>query len=376
MLDKLMAVEAKYDELLALLGDATVQADPPRYRTHAKALAEIESVVEKFREYKAVVVEITQAEELAAGDDAEMQALAQEELPGLKARAEALIAEIKILLIPKDPNDEKNVILEIRAGTGGDEAALFAADLFRMYSRYAERQGWKSRDRCRAARAASAGSRKSSRRSRGEACYSRLKYESGVHRVQRVPATEASGRIHTSDGDRGGAARGRGGRHPDRREGPADRHVLLERPGRPERQHDGLGRAHHAHADGPGRVAAGREVADQEQGEGDEGPARAALRDGAAAGSRTSIAKDRRSQVGTGDRSEKIRTYNFPQNRVTDHRINFTTHRLPDVLDGERGRTHRRGRHVLHGRAVEGSDGGRKLGARAKGQGLPRRSRP
>jgi len=197
MLDKLLSVESKYNELLTLLGDATVQADPSQYRTHAKALAEIEPIVEKFREYKAVVSEITQADELAAGDDADMRALAQEELPGLKARAESLLNEIKILLIPRDPNDEKNVVLEIRAGTGGDEAALFAADLFRMYTRYAERQGWRV-DVLSSNESGVGGLKEVIATIEGKGVYSRLKYESGVHRVQRVPATEASGRIHTS----------------------------------------------------------------------------------------------------------------------------------------------------------------------------------
>ena len=197
MLDKLLSVESKYQELMALLGDATVQADQSQYRVHAKALSEIEPIVEKFGEYKTVVSEITQAEELAASDDAEMQTLAQEELPGLKARAESLMSEMKILLVPKDPNDEKDVVLEIRAGTGGDEAALFAADLFRMYSRYAERQGWRV-DVLSSNENGVGGLKEVIATIEGKGVYRRLKYESGVHRVQRVPATEASGRIHTS----------------------------------------------------------------------------------------------------------------------------------------------------------------------------------
>src|ERR687891_2823786 len=143
MLDKLNSVEANYEELTSLLATPSVQSDSNEYRKHAKALAEIEPLVEKTREYKAVLKEIEQAEELMKSGDADMRELAEEELRGLKDRRDALIAEIKILLVPKDPNDQKNVVLEIRAGTGGDEAALFAADLFRMYSRYAERQGWK-----------------------------------------------------------------------------------------------------------------------------------------------------------------------------------------------------------------------------------------
>jgi peptide chain release factor 1 len=335
MLDKLIAVESKYNDLLALLGNAAVQADPPQYRTHAKALAEIEPIVEKFREYKAVVSEITQAEELAAGDDAEMHALAQEELPGLKSRAEALIAEIKILLIPKDPNDEKNVVLEIRAGTGGDEAALFAADLFRMYTRYAERQGWRV-DVLSSNENGVGGLKEVIATIEGKGVYSRLKYESGVHRVQRVPATEASGRIHTSTATV----------------------AVLPEAEEVDVQIDAKDlRIDTFCSSGPGgqsvnttysavritHLPTGLVVSQQDEKSQIKNKAkamkvlRARLYEMEMSRQQDAIAKDRKSQVGTGERSEKIRTYNYPQSRITDHRINFTTHRLPDVLDGNVG---------------------------------------
>jgi peptide chain release factor 1 len=195
MFDKLAAVELKYDQMMAEMAEPAVQADAAKFRSHSKAVADMQPLVDKFREYKDVVAQINATEGLLA--DPDMRELAQEEMRQLEERRDALLAEIKILLVPKDPNDAKNVVLEIRAGTGGDEAALFASDLFRMYSRYAERQGWKI-EVLSLSETGSGGTKEVIALIEGKNVYSRLKYESGVHRVQRVPTTEASGRIHTS----------------------------------------------------------------------------------------------------------------------------------------------------------------------------------
>src|ERR687891_2714995 len=197
MFDKLTAEEQRYEDLMRLLGTVEVQSDPSEYRKHAKALADVEPLVQRFREYKAIVRDLAQTEELAVSGDADLRELAKEELKSLLARRDAALADLKILLVPKDPNDEKNVVLEIRGGTGGDEAALFASDLFRMYSRYAERQGWKI-DVLNLSETGGGGIKEVIALIEGRNVYSRLKFESGVHRVQRVPATEASSRIHTS----------------------------------------------------------------------------------------------------------------------------------------------------------------------------------
>src|SRR5262245_29221109 len=197
MFDKLTAEENRYEELVHLLSMSDVQSDPAEYRKRAKALAEVEPLVRRFREYKEVAREVAQTEELAAGADVDMRDLAREELKALLVRRDALVNELKTMLVPKDPNDAKNVILEIRAGTGGDEAALFAAELFRMYSKFAERQGWRI-EVMSTSETGVGGLKEVIATIEGRGVYSRLKYESGVHRVQRVPATEASGRIHTS----------------------------------------------------------------------------------------------------------------------------------------------------------------------------------
>ena len=199
MFDKLKEVESRYDELITLVSDVAVLSDPSEYRKHSKALSEIQPLVEKYRDYKAATTEAAETQELTDGhdDDPELRELAKQELIILEERQKSLLAEIKILLLPKDPNDERNVGLEIRAGTGGDEAGLFAADLFRMYSRFAETHGWRV-DVLSLNETGVGAIKEIIALIEGQRVYSRLKYESGVHRVQRVPTTEASGRIHTS----------------------------------------------------------------------------------------------------------------------------------------------------------------------------------
>jgi len=336
MLDKLDAIEQKYEDLTRQLSDHELLADQSRYTKTAKQHRDLEEIVAKYREFKALDRGIRDTRELLESeDDAEMLSLARAELSELEQRRADVEADLKFLLLPKDPNDEKNVILEIRAGTGGDEATLFAAEIMRLYSRYAERQGWRVQV-LDASESGIGGIKEAILLIEGNRVYSKLKHESGVHRVQRVPQTEASGRIHTSAVT---VAVLPEAEEVDIKIDPKDLRIDTFCSSGPGGQsvNTTYSAVRLTHLPTNTVVSMQDEKSQIKNREKAMRVLRSRLLEMEQDKQHQAIASERRSMVGSGDRSEKIRTYNFKDNRVTDHRIGYTSHQLNLFMEGEIG---------------------------------------
>ena len=333
MFDRLAEVERRYDELERLVSDPGVIANRREFAKLAKERSQLEETVTTWRERRRVVAELEEHRALLRDRDEELRTLAREEIPALEARLAALDAQLKALLLPKDPNDERNTVLEIRAGTGGEEASLFAAELFRMYTRYAERHGWRV-EVLSSSPTGLGGFKEVIGLVQGKGVYSRLKFEGGVHRVQRVPVTETQGRIHTSAVTVAVLPEAEDVEVDiDEKDLRFDVYRSSGPGGQSVNTTDSAVRVTHL----PTNLVV--TCQDEKSQHKNKAKAlkilRARLLDRARQEQQSEIAANRRAMVGSGDRSEKIRTYNFPQSRITDHRVNVTLHTLDRVLDGD-----------------------------------------